>query len=374
MTRRLAMMLALASLTACDSSERRDLASERESGRYQAAMADYKAGRVDQALAGFRRTCREDPANASARFQLACLLQDSGRDYLGAYCAYQEYLAQCPESDKSSLAKDRALMCEREVAKSLSEKHGLTDTRALTAEIETLRRQLKDTEKRSAKLSDDVALAMQRVAHLLEENAKLKAAIKGESAPEGAFAASAIKDAKALLDEDDTERMKLPGDVGKIRAEREEPDSDRIAHSADIAALRRETETDGRVVRSSDVAVLRRETEADDRVSRSADIAALRKEADRDEDLATTPLLPQHGKTQAPKTLPVVKPEPPAEPPHEKRPQVYIVQDGDTLYKIAVRFYGRSSAWKLVRDANKAVISTDGRVIKGTKIRLPDPK
>jgi len=47
------------------------------------------------------------------------------------------------------------------------------------------------------------------------------------------------------------------------------------------------------------------------------------------------------------------------------------VQDGDTLYKIAMRFYGTSSAWKKIRDANKAVISTDGRVNTGLEIKLP---
>jgi len=334
--KRLAMLMALASLTACDYAEKRDLSRERESSRYQAAMADYKAGRIDQAVSGFRKACREEPGNASARFQLACLLQDSGRDYLGAYCSYQEYLSQCPESDKAQLAKDRALICEREVAKALAEKHGLTNTKAISAELETVRRQLKDSEKRNAKLSDDVAVTMQRVAHLLDENAKLKAAIKGETGPENAVASAGVKDAKALLDEDDSDRMKIPEEAKRLRAEREEPDTDRIKQSADIASLRQE--------------------------------------ADRDEDLTTPSLLPQHGKRPEPKALPPAKPDKPAEPPHETRPNVYVIQDGDTLYKIAVRFYGRSSAWKLIRDANKAVISTDGRVLKGMKIKLPEPK
>ncbi|MBO7684125.1 MAG: LysM peptidoglycan-binding domain-containing protein [Kiritimatiellae bacterium] len=53
------------------------------------------------------------------------------------------------------------------------------------------------------------------------------------------------------------------------------------------------------------------------------------------------------------------------------RPPTYEVQEGDTLYKIAVRFYGSIRAWKLIRDANKALISTDGRVQAGETIRLP---
>lgn len=307
-------LMALASLTACDYGERKDLHAERESRSYQAAMADYQSGRVDQAVAGFRKVCREDPANASARFQLACLLQDSGRDYLGAYCAYLEYLLQHPESDKAKLARDRAAICEREVAKALAEKHGLTSNVALMKETEELRRRLKDAEVSNAKLRDDVSVAMQRIAHLRQENGKLMAAIRGEGDESSALAKDAgIKDAKALLDEDDTDRIRL-----------------------------------------------------------SADVAALRKESDEDAQLAGPSLL--SGVTNR---LPVATVAAPtqtvkrAEPPHEKRPPEYVVQDGDTLYKIAIRFYGRKGAWKLIRDANKAVISTDGRVNAGMKIRLP---
>ena len=334
MTRLMALM-ALMSLTACDYAEKRDLRQERESARYQAAMADYKAGRIDQAIAGFRKTCQEDPANASARFQLACLLQDSGRDYLGALCSYQEFLMQHPESDKAPLAKDRAAICEREAAKVLAEKHGLTNYAEINREKEMLAKRLKDVEKRNAKLDDDVSVAMQRVAHLLDENAKLKAAIRGDAGEAGAVAAAGVKDAKALLDEDDGDRLQIPEEALKLKREREEPDTDRVKMSADVASLRQESDADANLPGSS--------------------------------------LLPARG-TNVPQK--VVRPSEPKqqEPPHEKRPAEYVVQDGDTLYKIAVRFYGKSSSWKLIRNANKAVISTDGRVMKGMKIKLPDPK
>ena len=64
-------------------------------------------------------------------------------------------------------------------------------------------------------------------------------------------------------------------------------------------------------------------------------------------------------------------PAPAAAPAQEARPASYVVQEGDTLYKIAVRFYGRRSAWREIRDANKAVISVDGRVKAGASIVLP---
>ena len=54
-----------------------------------------------------------------------------------------------------------------------------------------------------------------------------------------------------------------------------------------------------------------------------------------------------------------------------KRPPVYVVQEGDTLYKIALRFYGRKSAWRMIREANKVTIPPDGRVKAGQSIKLP---
>ena len=61
----------------------------------------------------------------------------------------------------------------------------------------------------------------------------------------------------------------------------------------------------------------------------------------------------------------------PDEPSHEKRPEFYVVQEGDTLYRIAVRFYGKMSAWTKIRDANKATVTTDGRIRAGQRLVLP---
>lgn len=334
----ISVLVFLVVLSACDRSISADYRRERSSARYQEAMADFKAGRIDQAVKGFRAVCRTDPANASARFQLACLLQDSGRDYLGALCAYREFQDQQPDSDKSGMARERAAMCELEVAKLLAEKHGLTDNKRMLQEIEDLRKQVKDQEKRNAKLLDDVSTAMLRVKHLLSENAKIKAALKGDSEEVNTVVAAGLKDAKALLDEDDDDRFKVPEEAKRLKRETEEP-------------------------------------ETMDRVKLSSDVAALRRESDADESLAHSSLLPKHAPNAVRKEF--KKAEPPArppEPPHEKRPSEYVVQEGDTLYKIANRFYGRTSAWKLIRDANKAVISTDGRVMKDMKIKLPEPR
>ena len=62
-----------------------------------------------------------------------------------------------------------------------------------------------------------------------------------------------------------------------------------------------------------------------------------------------------------------------ARAPKEKTsaPGSYTVQQGETLSEIARRFYGHESAWKKIQDANKAIISVDGRVNAGQTIVLP---
>jgi len=101
-----------------------------------------------------------------------------------------------------------------------------------------------------------------------------------------------------------------------------------------------------------------------DRVRFSADVEKLIAE-EREETRQAAPF----GKT-------VRKEEEPATPavqelPHEKRPETYVVQEGDTLFKLAIRFYGRRSAWSLIRDANKTTVSPDGRIRVGQKLRFP---
>ena len=92
-------------------------------------------------------------------------------------------------------------------------------------------------------------------------------------------------------------------------------------------------------------------------------------EEDRDDETSTGSSL-----------IPVRKPEPTVKkeaeaPAVEKkgpdRPKTYVVEDGDTLYGIAKRFYGSMKAWKAIREANKALISSDNRLRAGDTIVLP---
>ena len=50
----------------------------------------------------------------------------------------------------------------------------------------------------------------------------------------------------------------------------------------------------------------------------------------------------------------------------------YTVQKGDTLEKIAVKTYGKSSKWKKIYDANRDVLKTPNRVYVGQKLTIPE--
>jgi len=288
--KRVIALMALTILTACDYTERADFRKERGDRLYKEAMADYRAGRIDAAIDGLKKATVKDPGNASARFLLACLLQDGKADYLGAFCAYREYLAQRPESDKAAMAADRLAKCEIELAKSLAAKHGLADKGGFVKENEALKSDLRAVEQRMATVEKEAESLRSRVQALGAERDRLLAIVKGEGkSDESSARAPSLKEAKDLLEEED--------------------EGDRIKMSADVAALR--AEEAGEVSSGSNL-------------------------------LPARPVV-----TNVVKTV--------ERPPVAVRqiPETHVVREGDTLYGIAKRYYGRISAWKRIREANK---------------------
>ncbi len=320
--RLMAVLTALTSLTACDYiKERQDLADERADGAYRSALADYRAGRLDAAAKGFAKAIRKSPSNASARFQYACLMQDTKKDYLEAFCAYREFLMQQPESDKAKLAEDRLALCERELARELADKYRLHSNEAMNKEIAALRQEVKTTAERLAETEKKLADEQGRFRTLEGEHRRLLSAVKGTGEDESG-ARQTVVNVKDLLDEE------------------EEENAPRESHRETAAALKAEEAEE----LSSGPSLLPRQTSED--VARRAAARAAHEEEER---------------AAAER----------AAAGNARRPSTYVVQEGDTLYRIAQRFYGRLSAWRQIRDANKALISTDGRVRAGQTIVLP---
>lgn len=312
--RTLLALAALTTLTACDSADRADLRAEQEDRHYKSAMEDYRAGRLDVAIAGFERAVRSDPANASARFQLGCLLQDARKDHVGAYCCYREYLLQQPGSDKAKLAQDRLAICEREAAKELAARHGLNESAAAAAELEAMRGRLRSAEARIAAAEKNLGESLARFRALSAERDRLLAVIKGgEVEEQSAASRPSVKEARELLEEEDEEAAAAPS---------------------------------------------------------SAELRQLVGEAAAEQS-AGSELLPRHAVVTAHRQeRPGKKPEAKAVP---ERPKTYLVKEGDTLYGVSKRFYGSISMWKRIRDANKALISMDNRLHVGDTIVLPEP-
>ena len=314
-------VFALSTLTACDWLQKLDFKKERGDGQYQSAMADYAAGRIDAAIKGFNKALKGDPGNASARFQLASLLQDSRSDYLGAIVEYREYLRQEPTSDKAALAKERLAICERlfsqEIARTTSE------NRIFVKEVEEARL---ETERKAAeitKLNDALSKAKDRIAILekqLANQQRFMRDLRSEDEGSGRTVAKVTDDVRALLDEEDSvdDRLDLKKDTSKLVAEAEREEAQR---GSSLLPVKSAPSADGKAAKGN------RDT-----------------------------LFGGKKKTAA---VPL------------EHPDTYVVQEGDTLYKIALRFYNRASAWREIREANKAVISTDGRIKAGQTIKLP---
>ena len=294
--KRLMALMALTTLTACDYAARNDLRNEREDGVYREAMDDYRAGRMDAAVKGFEKAVRNDPSNASARFQLACLHQDLKKDFLSAYCGYREYLFQHPESDRAKLARDRLAVCEKEMAKSLAEKYALGDASAAERELAALRAELKTYKDRVTAAEKNLGISQERVRALAAEKDRLVASIKGDdvAAAEGLEKdeLAAILKEKDLLDEED------------------------------------ETSTGSSLIPVRDAKA-----------------------------------------SAQPEKKPVAEEKAPPKMPD--RPKTYVVEEGDTLYGVSKRFYGSIQYWKQIREANKALISSDNRLRAGDTLVLP---
>jgi len=294
----------------CDYAERRSVEGERAGRLYREAMEEYAAGRLDKSIRIFRDVVRNSPGNASARFQLACLLQDHAKDSLGALCNYREYLLLSPDGDKVGIANERMSVCERKLASELILKYALGGSAAqdeanarLKEDKAKLNADLEEARNQNDKLSAEVAA-------LKRENGRVRRMVLS-GAEDGPSDGAAPKKGEGLAEAEETEDTS--------------PSTDRIKLSGDIANL----------------------------------IAEEKEEVAQPAPFGDTQAVQQPKRTQ------------PKEPPHEPRPETYVVQEGDTLFKLALRFYGRRAAWSAIRDANRTVISSDCRIKAGQQLKLP---
>lgn len=94
---------------------------------------------------------------------------------------------------------------------------------------------------------------------------------------------------------------------------------------------------------------------------------------------ATDPMVRQDtAMTPAPAPAPRPQPtytdtgtyEPPA-PPKERIGRTYVVQKGDTLSGISKKFYGTTTRWKEIWEANRRAVPDPKRMKVGTRLVIP---
>lgn len=306
-------------------------AADRASRSYASAIAELQAGRIDSAIRGFEEVVRNEPGNASAHFQLAALLEEAKKDYLGAIVHYRIYLLIRPKSDKATVASDRMKGCETRYAAVTIEKAGLDNQFA--ASLEKLRKEHEQCAKKEAKLSQSLNDATRKVAALERDLAMRSRLLEksGAIADDSSVAKAPKKgirpsDADLLDDDSDGDSLASSKEIRSLRSMLE--DEDRNAPS------RPPLKVGGQKASGPDAPPLAATTNAGGK--------------------ASNPFAERKEKGQ-------------------KRliPETYTVEEGDTLMRISARFYGTNHKWRDIREANKAIIAPDGRIRAGQVIRLP---
>ena len=352
---------------------------ERDSALYRKAREAEQAGDIKSAIQQYRDLLIEEPRAYSVHFQLAVLLQDFEENYVAALYHYQQYINLRPESDKSPIAQERIRISEQFLAPQILRKVGDT--------VEGITQ-----------------------AHLLKENDRLNRVItrlEGEKSTMAEAKERAEKERTAALNE--TERLREI--VNRIRTtetvpkpstplpKKPEPDP-KATERLDTKALKNlRNEAAALVVEDKPTPPPPPPPKPADR----PDTKALRNEA--------TDLVAEGNRAPTPKPAPApataedllksvqqkVASDTPAPTPEEKglttfaalasgaekadakkakppagvEPRTHVVQPGEGLFRIAEKYYGDSTKWKKIRDANKTRIDPDGHVRAGQVLVIP---
>ena len=307
--------------------------ADRASRHYAAAMAELQAGHVDAAIKGFEEVVRTEPGNGNAHFQLAALLEDSKKDYLGAIVHYRLYLMIRPESDKAAVATDRLKGCESRYAAAMLEKAGLENH--LSAELDKLRKEHGKCGRNASKLAEQLDAAGRKIASL-ERELEMKRKMF----------------AKAGAISDDTSVATSP------RKRLRPTDAELLDDDSDSGGL----------ISSNEIKNLRAMLEEDERTSPKKSPINVAEAGADEQDTATAPAASTNAPASGVDGIFAKKGKK-----KQKRliPETYTVEEGDTLMRISARFYGTNHRWRDIREVNKATISSDGRVKTGQVIKLP---
>ena len=325
-------------------------AKERTSRLYTTAMEDLQAGRTDPAIRGFEHVLVQEPRNYSAHFQLAVLLQDIKKDYIGAISHYKSYLLFRPTSDKATVASDRMRVCDTLLSAEYLRKAGGRPAEKLSNENEKLSDEVRKLREQVKRLEGQLAQAQGQVEQLTAANKRYQRQIAsiGADAEDGTprrsvIAKETLAELKALAGEQ--QRRKLRPTDAELLDDDSPPEERPLL--AEAKRLKEESEKDEQDAPRKIVPPA-----PDPKVTATASPSA----KGASDGGAFDSFWGNKGNQQKKET---------------GRPETYVVQPGDTLSKISRRFYGSPAKWRAIREANKAIIPFDGRLTVGQEIRLP---
>ena len=339
--------------------------TERNSALYRQAFAAEQSGDIDEAIRLYNKVLIDEPKSFSAHFQLATLLHDHREDYIGAIYHYRQYMYLRPESDKSTLAQERVRIAEQLLAPQILRKVGESvqgiSQAHLLKENDRLNRIITTMEGEKSVLVEEKNRAEKERVELRADNVRLREILVKMRVDETAAepAGSLLKRAEAAARKSGEAKPPAKTD---LKALREEAAS--ISGPADKGGATRKPLVD---IPSTE-AVLKKVQSRLEGVPEPAEPVAQPPSAEKGKktekpDKSSFSALSLFGKEKEDKK------EKGAKAGGEQR--TYVVQPGDTLFRVAEKFYGDSTRWKIIRDANRARIDPDGRIRAGQMIVVP---
>ena len=364
----------LAGLMACGSGcDKHGIAAventERTSVLYRKAFTAEQSGDLDEAIQLYNRLLVEEPKSFSAHFQLATLLHDHAEDYIGAVYHYKQYLYLRPETEKSTLAQDRIRIAEQLLAPQILKKvgdsvQGISQAHLLK-ENERLNRIITALEGEKSVLVEGKTAADKELGTLRADNTRLRELLQKMrvnetvSEPPRGLTQRAGDAVRSVNEEEPITKT----DTKSLRALRKE--------AMDISE--NGVKTPGRkplVEVPSTEAVLKK---VQTRLTGSPETPATTAHADATEKINAEPVSSRKVDKTSLSALSLFgkedKKEGNTKPRGEQK--TYVVQPGDTLFRVAEKFYGDSMGWKKIRDANRTRIDPDGRIRAGQIIVVP---
>lgn len=243
---------------------------------------------------------------------------------------------------------------------------GPDDLARLRADNKQLSDELAAAWKESDKLKADLASSQAALAKATDQAADLQKQLDAQKAPAGSELAdtqdklaTALRSFTVVQDEN----AALKDSLDKLTAENSSLSQQLDAARASIASLQVQAAA------TSQIEPLRSEVRhAQDEISRLANEnsdlrARLSLQAPSPGSNKPTPMRPG--------LAPAAPPAPEAAPAAAPAPKTYVVVEGDTLTKIARKFYGSPSRWQDILNANRDTVKDEKSLVVGSTLKIP---